>query len=64
MKMNKDQTEGRTREANGTVKEAVGKLLGNEKLRAKGKAQKIIGKAQAKFGDVKRDIRAKADRSR
>jgi len=44
------------KEAEGKVKEMAGKLVGNEKLEAKGKVQKVLGKAQAKFGDVKRDV--------
>jgi uncharacterized protein YjbJ (UPF0337 family) len=57
MKMNKDQIKGRVKEVEGKIKEAAGKLVGNEKLEAKGKVQKILGKAQAKFGDVKQDVK-------
>lgn len=57
MSINKDQVKGRVKEAEGKVKEAAGKLVGNEKLEAKGKVQQILGKAQAKFGDVKQDIK-------
>ena len=56
MFVNKDQVKGRTREAKGKVKEVTGSLVGNEKLEAKGKIQKTLGEAQAKFGDVKKDI--------
>jgi uncharacterized protein YjbJ (UPF0337 family) len=57
MSMNKDQVAGRVKEAKGKIKEAAGKLVGNESLRAKGKVQKILGEAQAKFGDVKQDVK-------
>jgi uncharacterized protein YjbJ (UPF0337 family) len=57
MSMNKDQVKGRVKEAEGKMKELAGKLVGNEKLEAKGKAEKILGKAQAKFGDVKKDVK-------
>ena len=57
MSMNKDQVKGRIREAKGTIKEAVGKLVGNETLHAKGTVQKIFGEAQAKFGDIKQDVK-------
>ena len=57
MSTNKDQVKGRIKEAEGKVKEVAGKLVGNEKLEAKGKIQKILGKAQAKFGDVKQDMK-------
>ena len=57
MSMNKDQIKGRVNEAEGKIKEAAGRLVGNEKLEAKGKVQKVLGKAQAKFGDVKQDVK-------
>lgn len=57
MSINKDQVKGRVKEAEGTIKEAAGKAVGNEKLQAKGKVQKIVGKAQAAFGDVKQDLK-------
>ena len=55
--MNKDQVKGRVKEAEGKVKEVAGKLVGNESLEAKGKTEKTLGKAQAKFGDVKKDVK-------
>jgi uncharacterized protein YjbJ (UPF0337 family) len=57
MSMNKDQVKGRVKEAEGKIKEVAGKLVGNESMEAKGKVQKILGKAQAKFGDVKQDMK-------
>ena len=57
MSMNRDQVKGRLKEAKGKIKEAAGKLVGNEKLEQKGKAQKVLGEAQAKFGDVKKDVK-------
>ena len=57
MSMNKDQVKGRVNETKGKIKEVAGKLVGNEKLEAKGKVQNIVGKAQAKFGDVKKDVK-------
>jgi uncharacterized protein YjbJ (UPF0337 family) len=57
MGMNKDQVKGRANEVKGNIKEVAGKLVGNEKLEAKGNVQKIIGNAQAKFGDVKQDMK-------
>lgn len=55
--MNKDQTTGRINEAKGKVKEVVGNLVGNKDLETKGKVQNIKGKAQATFGDAKKDIK-------
>lgn len=57
MTMNKDQVKGRVKEAQGKVKEVTGKLVGDKTLEAKGNAEKVLGKAQAKFGDVKQDIK-------
>ena len=57
MSMNKDQVKGRVKETEGKIKEVAGKLVGNETVEAKGKIEKILGQAQAKFGDVKQDIR-------
>ena len=57
MSMNKDQVKGRVNETEGKIKELAGRLVGNEKLEAKGQAQKIVGKAQAKFGDVKKAVK-------
>ena len=57
MGMNKNQIKGRVKEVEGMIKEVAGKLVGNEKLEAKGKAQNIAGKARAKFGDVKKDVK-------
>jgi uncharacterized protein YjbJ (UPF0337 family) len=57
MSMNKDQVKGRVKEAKGKIKEVAGKLVGNEKLEQKGNVQKVLGEAQAKFGDVKKDVK-------
>ena len=57
MTTNKDQVEGRVKEAKGKIKEIAGTVVGNEKLEAKGKVQKTLGRAQARFGDVKQDIK-------
>ena len=53
MSINKDQVKGRVEEAKGKVNEVTGKLVGNEKLEVKGKVQKIVGEAEAKFADLK-----------
>jgi uncharacterized protein YjbJ (UPF0337 family) len=57
MTTNKDQVEGRIKEAKGKIKEVAGKLVGNDRLEAKGKVQKILGEAQATYGDVKQDLK-------
>jgi uncharacterized protein YjbJ (UPF0337 family) len=57
MSMNRDQVKGRVNQAEGKVKEVAGKLVGNDNLEAKGKIQNVVGRAQAKFGDVKQDVK-------
>ncbi len=57
MSINKDQVKGRVKEAKGKVKEVSGALVGNETMEAKGKVQKNLGKAQAKYGDIKKDVK-------
>jgi uncharacterized protein YjbJ (UPF0337 family) len=51
--MNTDQVKGTLEKAKGSVKEAVGKAVGNENLQAEGTADKVSGAAQKKVGDVK-----------
>ena len=41
----------------GKVKEETGKLFGNKNLQDKGNVEKNLGKAQAKYGDLKRDVK-------
>jgi uncharacterized protein YjbJ (UPF0337 family) len=57
MSINKDQVKGRATEVKGKVKEAAGKLVGNERLQVEGKMDKAAGKVQAKFGDIKSDVK-------
>jgi len=57
MGINKDQVEGRVKEAAGKVQEAAGKAMGSGRQRAKGMAKKMGGAAQAAYGDVKEDIK-------
>jgi uncharacterized protein YjbJ (UPF0337 family) len=54
--MNKDQVNGRVETLKGDVKEAAGKLVGNERLTAEGQAEQVTGKVQSKLGDVKSDV--------
>ncbi len=56
MSINKAQVNGRTEEVKGTVKEVIGKVVGDKDLEAEGNIQKNIGKVQATVGDVVEDI--------
>ena len=51
--MNKNQVAGRLEEVKGAIKEATGKVIGSDKLKAEGQADKIVGKVQANLGDAK-----------
>ena len=55
--MNNDQVKGRFEQAKGKGKELVGEVVGNKELEQKGKAQKVGGKIQAGYGDLKKDIK-------
>jgi uncharacterized protein YjbJ (UPF0337 family) len=55
--MNKHQVTGRTDQAKGKVKEVTGKVTGNERMEAEGTVQKLGGKTEAAYGDLKNDIK-------
>lgn len=57
--MNKDQVRGRITEAKGKLKEVVGKVTGNRTSRLTGKAEQIVGKTQASFGDAKERLKTR-----
>lgn len=49
----KDRIKGAGNQAKGSIKEGVGKLLGDQKLQAEGKADKATGKVQSAVGGAK-----------
>lgn len=51
--MDKDRIIGSAKQVEGSVKEAVGKALGDAKLQVDGKAKKAEGKAQNLLGTIK-----------
>jgi len=51
--MDKDRIAGSAKQAKGTVKEAAGKAIGDAKLTAEGKRDKVEGKIQNAIGSVK-----------
>ncbi len=55
--VNKDQVKGHIKEAEGSIKEVTGKIVGNKKLEDKGKFQRAAGKAQAIAGDLKHALK-------
>jgi uncharacterized protein YjbJ (UPF0337 family) len=55
--MDKDRVVGAAKQAKGAVKEAVGKAVGDSKLVAEGKSDKVEGKIQNAVGGVKDAVR-------
>lgn len=49
-----DKAEGTAKNIAGTVKAAAGKLVGNPRLEADGRAEKVEGKIQTKVGEIKK----------
>jgi uncharacterized protein YjbJ (UPF0337 family) len=61
--MDKNRVEGALDQAKGAVKEGVGKLTGDTKLQAEGKADKVAGKTESTVGGVKDTARDVANKS-
>jgi uncharacterized protein YjbJ (UPF0337 family) len=57
--MDKDRIKGAAEQAKGAVKEAAGKVTGDAKLEAEGKADKFAGKVQNAVGGLKDTLRGK-----
>ena len=55
--MDKDRVEGGAKRAKGSVKQAGGKLTGNDRTEAEGSAEKSQGKVRGKVGRVKDAVR-------
>ena len=55
--MDKDRVEGSAKQVKGAVKEAIGKVVGDAKLEAEGKADKTEGKVQNAVGGLKDAVR-------
>ena len=58
--MDKDRVDGAAQKAKGSIKDAVGKVTGDSKLRAEGKADKAAGSIKNAIGGAKDAIRGKA----
>lgn len=52
-----DRSEGIGKKITGSVKEAIGKVTGDTKLQAEGKAEKTVGTAQNAVGGAKDVVR-------
>ena len=60
--MNNDRIEGMAKQAKGVVKETAGKVMGDAKLEAEGKADRVEGKVQNTVGGIKDKLTEKDDR--
>ncbi|MBX9752999.1 MAG: CsbD family protein [Roseococcus sp.] len=60
--MDKDRIAGAAKQAKGAIKDAAGKLTGDAKLQAEGKADKVAGKVQNAAGGAKDAVRKAADK--
>ena len=54
-----DRVEGAAKNIGGKIKEAAGKVTGDTKLQAEGKADQVEGKVQNTVGGVKDSLRDK-----
>ena len=61
--MDKDRVSGAIDQAKGAVKDAIGKVTGDAKLQAEGKADKIAGKTESTIGGAKDAVRDALDKS-
>jgi len=59
IRMDKDRVKGSARQTKGAVKEVVGKVIGDAKLEAEGKSDRIAGKVQNAVGGLKDVLRGK-----
>jgi uncharacterized protein YjbJ (UPF0337 family) len=57
--VDKDRIAGSAKVVKGNVKEAVGKAVGDAKLEAQGKADKMEGKVQNAIGGIKDTLKGK-----
>jgi uncharacterized protein YjbJ (UPF0337 family) len=55
--MDKDRIKGSADQAKGAVKDAAGKMTGDTKLQAEGKADKVKGKIENAVGGAKDTMR-------
>jgi uncharacterized protein YjbJ (UPF0337 family) len=55
--MNKDQVKGRVEEVKGAIKEKTGRVTGNPDLEDRGSLEKVAGKTQKTYGDVKEQVK-------
>ena len=57
MPIDPDRTEGAAKNLGGKIKEQVGKVTGDSKTEAEGKADQVKGKVQNTIGGIKDTVR-------
>ena len=57
--MDKDRIKGSAKKIKGSIKQTVGKAIGDAKLEREGKAEKVAGKIQNAIGGIKDTLRGK-----
>ena len=57
--MNKDRIAGAAKDIKGSVKETIGKAVGDAKLQADGRADQVEGKVQNAVGGLKDTLKGK-----
>ena len=60
--VDRDRVEGSAKNLGGKVKEAAGKVTGDEKLKNEGRADQVSGKVQNVVGGLKDKVRENLDK--
>jgi uncharacterized protein YjbJ (UPF0337 family) len=59
--VDRDRVEGAAKNVGGKIKEAAGKVAGDEKLKREGQADQVVGKVQNTVGGLKDKVRENQD---
>jgi uncharacterized protein YjbJ (UPF0337 family) len=62
--VDRDRVEGAGKNVGGKIKEAAGKVTGDEKLKREGQVDQVAGKVQNVVGGAKDKLREEDDRQR
>lgn len=57
--MDKDKIDGAEKQVGGKIKEAAGKVFGDEKMKREGQVEQVEGKVQSAVGGVKDALKHK-----
>jgi uncharacterized protein YjbJ (UPF0337 family) len=59
--VDRDRVEGAGKNIGGKIKEAAGKMTGDEKLKREGQTDQVVGKVQNTVGGLKDKVRENLD---